>query len=550
MNKVFWYCLIFAAIATYFYVGYSVSSHWEAAVKYGNKVTHDSLGKQIPLLNIKDTREGDFYVIIDSLKNRRYFRVLGLTVDSLLCINYGNDASVLPQILDYSSYITSPGLFIDKRVSWVDELMKNDENFNDKIDFLTIDHIDSLLSTHVVIGFELTNKRPLTWFEIVTSYFIGSPIILGIMILGLMFLIFIFESLINVYIHNRRKIYRFSIVLVIILLYALAHRQLFVLSDIHRDQWFGTLFIFVSHALVFGVFQYGIQKIRSKEFGKREFIKFILIVFLGVGFDVLFRLVLSMILDESSLGEDMLELLFFTTLQQAFKFWTAIATANFLHNLIRYIYSLRRKSKQLQSATSDAQTSAALLQQSEANINTHFLYNSLHAIAALAPVAPDKTETLALSLAKYYRYTTNRNDETWVSVKDEVEALTAYLEVEKIRMGEKLNYTFDIKDDVLSSVIPKFILQPLVENAIKYGYNSERNTTDVKISFEKIDVETIKISICDSGKPFNEAMEICKNIMNVKDILKRYYPDRHMIGFVNEPVKCVEILMNGKKSKS
>ncbi|HMU03081.1 MAG TPA: hypothetical protein PJ990_05640, partial [Saprospiraceae bacterium] len=84
----------------------------------------------------------------------------------------------------------------------------------------------------------------------------------------------------------------------------------------------------------------------------------------------------------------------------------------------------------------------------------------------------------------------------------------------------------------------------------KYGYNSERNTTDVKISFEKIDVETIKISICDSGKPFNEAMEICKNIMNVKDILKRYYPDRHMIGFVNEPVKCVEILMNGKKSKS
>ncbi len=101
MKKWIWYTLIFASIATYFYIGYSVSSHWEAAVKYGEKVTHDSLGKQIPLLSMKDTRQGDFYVTIDSVKNRSFFRVIGLTTDSLLCINYGKDASVLPDVLDY-----------------------------------------------------------------------------------------------------------------------------------------------------------------------------------------------------------------------------------------------------------------------------------------------------------------------------------------------------------------------------------------------------------------------------------------------------------------
>ena len=165
----------------------------------------------------------------------------------------------------------------------------------------------------------------------------------------------------------------------------------------------------------------------------------------------------------------------------------------------------------------------------------------------MAPVAPDKTETLALSLAKYYRYTTNRNDETWITIKDEVEALTAYLEVEKIRMGEKLTYAFDISDDVSNIKIPKFLLQPLLENAVKYGYHSENDATKIKIVIIKNNANTLKISICDSGKAFDDMMQIGTGINNVKDQLKRLYPDGHAISFVNEPEKCVEILLIIKK---
>ncbi len=110
----------------------------------------------------------------------------------------------------------------------------------------------------------------------------------------------------------------------------------------------------------------------------------------------------------------------------------------------------------------------------------------------MAPVEPDKTETLALSLAKYYRYATNRNDETWITIKDEVEALTAYLEVEKIRMGEKLTYAFDISDDVSNIKIPKFMVQPLVENAIKYGYQAENDCTKISITAIKNDDDFLK----------------------------------------------------------
>jgi sensor histidine kinase YesM len=541
MNKLFWYVLIFAAIVTYFYVGYNVSSHWEAAVKYGQKVTNETSGNQIPLLNLKDTRQGDFYVTIDSVQNRKYFRVAGLTSDSLLCINYGKDADVLPQTLEYSSHIVSTGLFIDKRVSWVDELMNNEGNFNNRLDLLDRKEIDSLLHTQEVIGFQLNDVNYTPEYNFMLKYALAYPSILGFVILMILVLIFIFEKILSIIPTKKKHLVRYTVVLSSSLLYAIFNVHYMGFSHLYNNMWHGYIFIFVSHSLVFFIFQFVSHKISQKNFEVREFIKFITIIFSGIFFQFISKLASIFILEEFHRYDNELSNIFFITLQQAFKFWIAIAIANFLHNLIRYIYTLRRKSKQLQAVTSDAQISSDALQQSEANVNTHFLYNSLHAIAALAPVAPDKTETLALSLARYYRYTTNRNDEIWITIKDEVEALTVYLEVENIRMGEKLSYDFDIKDDVLSVKIPKFLLQPLVENAINYGYNAENDCTKISITAIKIDDETLKISVCDSGKPFDDNMQIGRGINNVKDQLKRFYPDRHTISFVNEPVKCVEI---------
>ena len=542
MNKLFWYVLIFAAIVTYFYVGYSVSSQWEAAVKYGQKVTNDTSGNQTPLLNLKDTRQGDFYVTIDSVQNRKYFRVVGLTSDSLLCINYGKDADVLPQILEYSSHIVSKGLFIDKRINWVDELMKNRDNFNDRLHLLGRKEIDSLLHTQKVIGFQLNDANYYTpEYNFMFKYALAYPSILGLVILVFLVLIFIFEKILSISPIKRKHIVRYIVVLSSSLLYAIFNVHYMGFSNLYNNMWHGYIFIFISHSLVFFLFRFISGKISQKDFEVREFIKFITIIFSGVIFQFIFKLISIFILEEFYRYDNEFSNVFFITLQQAFKFWIAIATANFLHNLILYIYTLRRKSKQLQAVTSDAQISVDALQQSEANVNTHFLYNSLHAIAALAPVSPDKTETLALSLAKYYRYTTNRNDEIWITIKDEAEALTAYLQVEKIRMGEKLIFAFNISDDVSGVKIPKFLLQPLVENALKYGYHSEDDSTKINILAIKMDDETLKISVCDSGKPFDDTMQIGTGINNVKDQLKRFYPDGHSISFVNEPVKCVEI---------
>ncbi|MBK7699277.1 MAG: hypothetical protein IPJ39_11385 [Saprospiraceae bacterium] len=135
-----------------------------------------------------------------------------------------------------------------------------------------------------------------------------------------------------------------------------------------------------------------------------------------------------------------------------------------------------------------------------------------------------------------------------ITIKDEIDALSAYLDVEKIRIGDKLSFTFDISKKVSSIYIPKFLLQPLVENAVKYGYNVEKGTTKISISFAKIIDETLKIYVYDSGKPFSDNMEIRNGIRNVKDILKRHFPDKHAISFINQPEKCVEIVLQNINS--
>ncbi len=531
MNKSIWYSLIIGAVATYFYLGYSFSARWKESQKYTKKITLDKYRKQSPVLNLKDTRQGDFYVIIDSLKNRKYFRVIGLTSDSLLCVNYGNDASLLPQNVNFSAYSIETK-FIDKYVSWVDELMQNDDNFNAKLDFLNNKDLDSILITHTVIGYTSYQKPYLNTRQLSTEFMIGNPILLLLLILGVSCFLFIFENLINLYIHKRKEVTRWFVILMIIYSYSLFHYSFRI--------------TFLSCTLVFIIFQYLNLRIFRYSFEKKEFLKYSIIVTLGLLFQVLFWMTNDSFLSVKADDNHNFDLIY-SVLRQSFIFWTTIATANFLHNLIRYIYTLRRKSKQLQAVTSDAQLSADALQQSETHVNSHFLYNSLHSIAALAPVAPVKTETLALSLAKYYRYTTNRNDETWVEIKKEVEALTAYLEVEKIRMGEKLKYSFDIADESISFKVPKFLLLPLVENAIKYGYNSESDITQIKIVVLKMDDNTLKISVCESGHPFSDTLEIGIGIRHVKDMLKRFYPETHSISFINEPVKCVEIVLNTKK---
>ncbi|MBE5983360.1 MAG: sensor histidine kinase, partial [Paenibacillaceae bacterium] len=109
----------------------------------------------------------------------------------------------------------------------------------------------------------------------------------------------------------------------------------------------------------------------------------------------------------------------------------------------------------------------------QSQVNPHFLYNSLNTISYVCRDNPDRARELLLTLSSYYRQTLEHNSYMH-TLKTELQHITSYLELEKARFEEKLHIEI-ITDEKTNCLIPAFILQPLVENAIRYGFDKSAN---------------------------------------------------------------------------
>ncbi|MET4139807.1 histidine kinase [Pedobacter sp. UYP1] len=106
-------------------------------------------------------------------------------------------------------------------------------------------------------------------------------------------------------------------------------------------------------------------------------------------------------------------------------------------------------------------------------LQPHFLFNSLNSVYALTIVNPKEAGTMITKLASFLRGTLKRDDEVWVSVAEEMEYIQLYLDIEKVRFSHRLNLDIQIDENTLKLCLPGTLLQPIVENAIKFGlYNT------------------------------------------------------------------------------
>jgi two-component system, LytTR family, sensor kinase len=115
------------------------------------------------------------------------------------------------------------------------------------------------------------------------------------------------------------------------------------------------------------------------------------------------------------------------------------------------------------------QLTEAELRALRAQINPHFLFNSLNSIANLIMTNPGRAETMTLRLARVFRYALAHSSRPLTSIHEEIEFLRAYLQIEEARFGNRLRVEFDVAPEVAMEHIPSLILQPLVENALKHG---------------------------------------------------------------------------------
>ena len=175
----------------------------------------------------------------------------------------------------------------------------------------------------------------------------------------------------------------------------------------------------------------------------------------------------------------------------------------------------------------------------QSRINPHFLFNSFNSIASLISTDPDKAERMMVQLSELFRYSLNSQESNFVSIEEELKIVNTYLQIEKVRFGDKLSYDLDVPDELMSVEIPRFLLQPLVENAIKHATSKIREG-ELHLEIRK-EAGRMDIKLFDNGPSFPTPIERGYGLQSTFDKLELLYPERHNIEFVNGEKKHIHI---------
>ncbi len=176
----------------------------------------------------------------------------------------------------------------------------------------------------------------------------------------------------------------------------------------------------------------------------------------------------------------------------------------------------------------------------QSQVNPHFLYNALNTIAYVCRENPDRARELILTLSSYYRQTLE-NDRYMLNLHTELYHVSSYLELEKARFEEKLQVNIQVSEDI-NCMVPSFILQPLVENAVRYGAEPS-GLRYVGINAAQT-ADGIEISVSDHGSGFPQ--EIIDQLYsgkpmkgigleNVHKRLKSIYGEKHGLVIDSSP---------------
>ena len=124
-------------------------------------------------------------------------------------------------------------------------------------------------------------------------------------------------------------------------------------------------------------------------------------------------------------------------------------------------------------------------------LQPHFLFNSLNSISALAGSRPDEARKMIQQLSDFLRGTIKKDDQQLVTLKEELKHLQLYLDIEKVRFGHRLRTVIDKKDEAINLMLPSLLLQPLVENAIKFGLYDTIGEITIRILAHKQDSQLV-----------------------------------------------------------
>ena len=184
-----------------------------------------------------------------------------------------------------------------------------------------------------------------------------------------------------------------------------------------------------------------------------------------------------------------------------------------------------------------AQANSAQLEMLRYQINPHFLFNTLNSISTLVLLSEtERANTMLSRLSSFLRYSLVGEREGQATVAQEMQALKLYLEIERTRFEERLRTRFDITPEVLNARIPSLLLQPLVENAVKYAVTPLEEGADIWITARRLG-DWLELSVADTGPGIGESRPTPAGtgvgLNNIRERLAQAYGGNHRIDILS-----------------
>ena len=205
-----------------------------------------------------------------------------------------------------------------------------------------------------------------------------------------------------------------------------------------------------------------------------------------------------------------------------------------------YSYYQRYRQGELRASQLEAQLSQAQLQALKMQLHPHFLFNTLHSISALLHRDTESARKMITRLGDFLRLTLENSGTQEVTLKQEMEFLRCYLEIERIRFQDRLTTRVFVDPDALDTRVPNLILQPIVENAIRHGIAPRSTPGEIEIRAKQED-GFLRIQIRDNGPglPMNRSVDSLfkkgLGLMNTQTRLDRLYGAEHRFELANDP---------------
>ena len=227
----------------------------------------------------------------------------------------------------------------------------------------------------------------------------------------------------------------------------------------------------------------------------------------------------------------------------AFSEPTDFASKNYINNMVfvsvlagiivPYIYYHLRlretkeeaEKERVNRVTIEKEALEAKLRLLHAQIEPHFLFNTLSNILSLIDTAPEKAKNMLMDFNLYLRTSLATTRPEMTTLDEEADTIKAYLNIQKIRLGERLRYSIDIPETLQYQPLPPMLLQPLVENAVKHGLEPKVDGGNINVTAIENNGH-MRITVADTGKGFSSYNSSGVGISNVKERIKLIYGDK------------------------